>query len=141
MRPFIALFVMALLFLALFYVIKWLRRPNVDSYFSKATGIGLLASFLLLWISLAVGIFGEPDLSEVSALLLLGGLAIVVKLSPKAMVKVMVITAIWQLLVGVWAFANGSLSAQFGGRELLLNAFFALLFVLSAWYYSKVKLG
>ena len=95
----------------------------------SAAGIGLLASFLVIWINGAVGMIGSE--SNPMNLLFAGVLAIglagaaLARLEPRGMARAMVVTAVAQALAG----ATG-LTTDMRGSILAIG--FAALWLLSA---------
>jgi hypothetical protein len=100
-----------------------------------AIGVGLAAVFLLVWVNAAVGIIGDGPVNlmyiGVPAVLIIG--AFIVRFKPRGMVLVLFAAALTQMLVPVIALLvwnapfNPGIIQVFG-----LNAFFAILFILSA---------
>jgi len=108
-------------------------------------GVAVVAGFLLIWLNLAVGIIGSED--NPANLIYLGVLAITIigagisHLRPLGMARTMFITAIAQMLVPVIGliFWRSSLEESPGLVGVFgLNAFFAVLFVISALLFRSV---
>lgn len=100
-----------------------------------AVGIALAASFLSIWINLAVGIIGSEDnpanliYAGVIAVALVG--AVVARLRPLGMAGAMVAAAIAQALAFVFALVAG---LGFTGP---ITVFFVTLWLLSAWLFRR----
>jgi MFS family permease len=105
-------------------------RMTRNTAYRLGVAVGLLAALLLVWISLAVGIIGSEDnpanLLYVAVLATAVGGAIAAGLRAAGMARAMFATAAAQMLVGLLVLAAGL------GFTLIINAFFALLWCLSA---------
>ena len=107
--------------------------------YRAAVAVTVVAGFLLIWVNLAVGIIGSED--NPANLIYLGILAIgiigavISRLRPLGMARTMFTTAIAQMLVPVilLIFWRSYLEESPGIVGVFgLNAFFAVLFVISA---------
>lgn len=103
--------------------------------YRAAVGVALAAAFLLVWISLAVGIIGTE---HNPANLMFGGVlavgiigAVNGRFRPQGMARASVATALAQALVGVIALIIGSIEA------VMLTAFFVALWLTSAGLFRK----
>jgi hypothetical protein len=118
------------------------RKGGTIAY-RVAVGVALGAAFFLVWVNLAVGIIGDDNPAN---LMYFGVLAVgivgaaVARLEPRRMARVLLAMALAQVLVPVIAlifwktnFAPGVL-AVFG-----LNAFFAMLFIVSAFFFRRAS--
>ncbi len=130
MIKFLPLIVIAAAFIVIFIVLT-ARKPDNAAY-KSAIGLALAAAFILIWVSLGVGIFGPPDPHEVWALAIGGIGAIIARFQPQGMARALFATALAQALVGVIALIAGSASPVYWPREIILNGFFVALFVGSA---------
>ncbi len=105
-------------------------RMTRNTAYRLGVAVALLAALLLVWISLAVGIIGSEDnpanLLYVAVLATAVGGAIAAGLAAAGMARAMFATAAAQMLVGLLVLAAGL------GFTLIINAFFALLWCLSA---------
>lgn len=120
------------------------RNLNSIAY-RIAVGVAAVAGLLLIWMNLAVGIIGSED-NPVN--LLYGGvLAIgiigagVARFQPRGMSHALFATALAQMLVPVIAlvFWRPSLNEPPGTLgTFILNAFFAVLFVVSGLLFRRV---
>lgn len=76
-----------------------------------AMGIALFAALLILWINLAVGIIGEPDdpanLMYFAVLAVGLGGAVIARLRPEGMARVLMVMALAQVLVGAVTLSTG----------------------------------
>ena len=110
------------------------RKMNNITYRS-AVGLSVLTALMLVWVNLAVGIIGSEEnpanlmYSGVLVVMIIG--AFVTRLRPYGMAWVLFVTAIAQLLVGFIALIAGL------DHKLILDAFFALLWVGSALLFRK----
>ncbi len=105
-------------------------RMSHNTAYRLGVAVALLATVLLVWISLAVGIIGSEDnpanLLYVAVLATALGGAVAAGLQAPGMARAMFATAAAQMLVGLLVLAAGL------GFTLIINAFFALLWCLSA---------
>ena len=117
-------------------------RKGSAAPYRAGVGFALAASFLLIWMNGAVGIIGSENnpanllYAGVFAVLLIG--AAVVRLEARGMARTLIATAITQALVPVVAliiwrpdFSPGIIGV------FVLNAFFVVLFVLSALFFRR----
>jgi hypothetical protein len=109
-----------------------------------ALAIALAASFLLVWVNLAVGIIGDvggPNALYLGVLAVGLGGAIITRVRPSGMALTMLLMALAQMLVPVFAlfFARSEMVTQPPGLAgvIALNACFAALFVASAWLFRR----
>ena len=121
-------------------------RMTGNTAYRAAVGVALAAAFILVWMNLAVGVIGtERD----DANLMYGGVlavgiigAIIARFQPDGMARALFATALAQALVAVIALLAGLGSPWSGpGEVLILNGFFAALFVGSAWLFRKAARG
>ena len=117
-------------------------RATGNLAFRVAVGVALAAAFLLVWINLAVGIIGSEDNPAnlmyfgVLAVGILG--AVIARFRPSGMARALFATALAQALAAVIAILGGlGLPASRPLELLLLNAFFAALWLVSAWLFRK----
>ena len=107
--------------------------------YRAAVAVTVVAGFLLIWVNLAVGIIGSEDnpanliYLSILAIGIIG--AVISRLRPLGMARTMFTTAIAQMLVPVilLIFWRSYLEESPGIVGVFgLNAFFAVLFVISA---------
>jgi hypothetical protein len=107
-----------------------------------AVGVALTAAFLLVWINGAVGIIGNEDNPAnlmyfgVLAVLTIG--SVMARFRPRGMVRALFATALAQMLVPVIALIAWRPSLNDAPGILgvfMLNAFFAMLFIVSAFLF------
>ena len=118
-------------------------RITGNSAFRAAVGLAIVAAFLLVWINLAVGIIGSED--NPANLMYLGVLAVgligagIARLQPDGMARALVATALAQALAGVIAlmFGWGSDGENWPRVIVVLNGFFAALWLGSAWLFRR----
>ena len=109
-------------------------RLAVNSAYRAGVGVAVVASFLLIWINLAVGIIGSEDnrlnllYGGVLAVALAG--ALIGRFRPAGMARAFIAAAVAQLLVGVVALTAGYFT-------LVLEAFFAGMWLISAALFRK----
>jgi len=122
-------------------------RKTGNTAYRAAVGVALAAAFILVWISLAVGVIGtERD----DANLMYGGVlavgiigAIIARFQPHGMARALFATALAQALVAVIALAArlGSTGPIWPLDILALTGFFVALFAGSALLFRKAARG
>lgn len=117
-------------------------RMTGNTAYRAAVGVALAAAFILVWLSLGVGIIGRDG--DPANLMYLGVLAVgivaavMARLRPAGMARALLATALAQAMVAAIALIAGLGSPWSGPAEiLLLNGFFVALFVGSAWLFRK----
>ncbi len=123
-----------------------MRTPRNRTAYRSAIGVALAAAFLLVWLSLGVGIIGKDgDRANVMyfGVLAVGIIgAIVARLQPQGMARALLAMAIAQALVAAIALIARLGLPWSGPAELvLLNGFFIALFVGSAWLFRRAARG
>ena len=120
-------------------------RINITMY-RFAIGVALAAAFILIWLSLGVGIIGKDG--DPANLMYFGVLAveiigaIIARLQPHGMARALFATAFAQALVAVIALIAGLGLPWSGPAEILgLNGFFIALFAGSAWLFRRAARG
>ena len=121
-------------------------RATSNTAYRAAVGVGLAAAFVLVWMSLAVGIIGsegEPANLMYGGVLAVGIIgAIIARFQPHGMARALVATALAQALVAAIAVIAGLGHPWSGALELaILNGFFVALFLGSAWLFRRAALG
>jgi hypothetical protein len=118
-------------------------RMTGNTAYRAAVGVALGAAFMLIWMSLAVGIIGSEDnpanlmYGGVLAVGILG--ALIVRFEPCCIACVLAVTALAQVLVGMIALFGGLGSAGANWPEVIvfLTGFFAVLWLISALLFRK----
>ena len=114
-----------------------------NTAYRAAVGVAVAAAFLLIWINLAVGIIGSEDHP---ANLMYGGVlavgiigSVIVRFQPQGMMRALVGMALAQALAAVIAliFGWGSGGANWPQVIVVLNGFFAALWLGSAWLFRR----
>ena len=120
-------------------------RINITMY-RFAIGVALAAAFILIWLSLGVGIIGKDG--DPANLMYFGVLAveiigaIIARLQPHGMARALFATAFAQALVAVISLIAGLGLPWSGPAEILgLNGFFIALFAGSAWLFRRAARG
>ena len=108
--------------------------------YRSVVGVALATAFILVWLSLGVGIIGadgDPANLMYFGVLAVGIIgAIVARFRPHGMARALFATALAQALVAVIALIFGLGLPWSLSREILaLNGFFCALFVGSAWLF------
>lgn len=118
-------------------------RMTGNTAYRAAVGVAAVAAFLLIWINLAVGIIGSEDNP---ANLMYGGVlavgiigAVIARFEPHGMARALVGMALAQVLVAVLAliFRWGSHGENWPQVIVVLNGFFAALWLGSAWLFRR----
>jgi len=111
-----------------------------------AVGVALAAAFILVWLSLGVGIIGADG--DRANLMYFGVLAVgitgalIARFQPRGMARALLAMALAQALVGAIALIAGLGYPYSGPLEILgLTGFFVALFVGSAWLFQRAALG
>lgn len=111
-----------------------------------AIGGALAAAFMLIWLSLGVGIIGADG--DRANLMYFGVIAvgiagaIVARLKPAGMARTMLAMALVQMVIAAIAIIGGLGLPYSGPLELLgLNGFFIALFAGSAWLFQHAASG
>lgn len=115
---------------------------TANTAYRAAVAVALAAAFILIWMNGAVGIIGSEDNA---ANLMFGGVlavgiagAIVARFRPGAMARVLMATALAQVLVAVVVLIAGLGSGRHWPVDILvLTGFFVALWLLSAWLFRK----
>ncbi len=121
-----------------------LTRRAAESAYRSATGLALLAAFLLIWINGAVGFIGSEDnpanllYSGVLVVGLIG--AVLARLEPRGMAWALAATASAQFLVPVLALIVWRPAFSPGVVQVfVLNFVFVLLFLMAAGLFAKAE--
>jgi hypothetical protein len=132
--------VAAILILGVGVAFELTVRMTGNIAFRAAVGIALTATLILIWLNLAVGIIGSEDNP---ANLMYGGVlavgltgAVVGRFQPHGLARAMLVTALAQAVVTATALISRIQSPVSPAVEILvLNGFFAVLWLLSAWLF------
>ena len=117
-----------------------------NTAYKSAVGLALATLFLLVWVNGAVGIIGNEG--NQANLMYFGVIAVgiigafIARLEPRGMARALFVTALAQMLVPVialmiWPPQITSWGAAGVVGVFVLNAFFATLFLGSAWLFRK----
>jgi hypothetical protein len=111
-------------------------RMSSSTAYRAAIGIAVVAGFLVVSINLAVGIIGtegDPANLMFGGVLMVGAVgAFIARFQPPGMARALFATAVAQALVAVIALVAG-----LGFEAVVLSAFFAALWLLSAGLFRK----
>jgi peptidoglycan/LPS O-acetylase OafA/YrhL len=123
-----------------------MRTRTNSTVYRSAIGVALAAAFILVWLSLGVGIIGKDG--DPANLMYFGVLAvgiigaIIARLQPHGMARALFATALAQALVAAIALIAGLGLPWSGPAEILvLNGFFIALFAGSAWLFRRAARG
>ena len=117
-----------------------------NTAYKSAVGLALATPFLLVWVNGAVGVIGNEG--NQANLMYFGVIAVgiigafIARLEPRGMARALFVTALAQMLVPVialmiWPPQITSWGAAGVVGVFVLNAFFATLFLGSAWLFRK----
>jgi hypothetical protein len=120
---------------------------NTDNIaYRLAVGVALAGAFILVWLSLGVGIIGKDG--DPANLMYFGVLAVgiigalIARFQPRGLARALFATALAQALVAVIALIARLGYPYSGPLEILgLNGFFVALFVGSAWLFRRAAHG
>ena len=123
-------------------VVYLAMRIRKNTAYRLAIGLALLATFLIIWVNLAVGIIGEPDNPAnflylgVPMVAFMG--ALIARLQPPGMSVVLFVTAGVQGLVALITLLGGwATPVSWAWAMLLINGMFTALWVASALLFRK----
>lgn len=123
--------IMGLLLGSLGLGIEFLVRQSGSLFVRLGAIVMVLTGFLTIWVNLAVGMIGDDELYNLLFLLPLGAALLggaIVRLDPRAMVKVSLLAALLQVGIGLGGYAmdprGAILSAGFGLFWLFAAALF-----------------
>lgn len=114
--------------------------------YRAAVGVALAAAFLLIWLSLGVGVIGrdgDPANVMYFGVLAVGAIgALIARFRPAGMARALLATAVAQALVAVIALVGRLGQPWSGPLEILgLTGLFVALFVASAFLFRKAARG
>jgi hypothetical protein len=112
--------------------------------YRTAAGVALATAFILVWLSLGVGIIGRDG--DPANLLYFGVLAVgvigafIARFQPGGMARALLATALAQVVVVVITLMARLGLPWSGPLEILgLNAFFITMFIGSAWLFRRAS--
>ena len=117
-----------------------MQAPVSRTAYRLALGLALIASLLLVWLSLGVGIIGadgDPANLMYFAVVAIGIVgAVITRLRAMGMARTLFAMAIAQAIITVIALVMGLGLPWSGPAELiLLNGFFVAMFAISGWLF------
>ncbi|MGN2253772.1 hypothetical protein ACFWZ4_10380 [Frateuria sp. GZRe12] len=123
-----------------------MRAPVHLNTFRSAACVALVATILLVWLSLGVGIIGadgDPANRMYFGVVAIGVVgAAIARLHPVGMARALAAMAFAQALIGAFALVEGLGLPWSGPAEIvLLNGFFVALFGGSAWMFAQAARG
>lgn len=118
-------------------------RMSRNWFYRGGVGVAVAATFLLIWVNLAVGFLGHED--NPANLIFFGVFAVgvigafIVGFRPAGMAKAMAATAAAQVVVGVVALAAGLGSAGYDGvyEVVMGSSLFGGMWLASAWLFRR----
>ncbi len=118
-------------------------RTKGNATYRAAVAVALAAAFILVWVSLGVGIIGKDG--DPANLMYVGVLAVgltgaaIARLRPAGMARTLLAMAIAQVVVAVIALVAGfGSTVPLWWLDILgLTGFFAALWLLSAWLFRQ----
>ena len=123
-----------------------MRTRIKSTAYRSAVGVALAVAFIIVWLSLGVGIIGadgDPVNLMYFGVLAVGIIgAVIARFRPRGMARVLLATALAQALVAAIALIAGLGLPWSGPAEILaLNGFFISLFAGSAWLFLCAARG
>jgi hypothetical protein len=117
-------------------------RMTGNTAYGSAVVVALAAAFILVWLSLGIGIIGadgDPANLMYFGVLAVGIIgAVIARFRPRGMARALFATALTQALVAAIALIADLGYPWNGPLEILaLNGFFVALFVGSAWLFRR----
>ncbi|MBD2158916.1 hypothetical protein [Leptolyngbya sp. FACHB-16] len=117
-----------------------------NTTYRLAVSIAIATAFILVWLSLGVGIIGrdgDPANLMYFGVLVVGIIgALIARFRPRGMARALFATALAQTSVTMIALTAGLGHPWSGPLELLLlNGFFVALFAGSAWLFRRAAHG
>lgn len=121
-------------------------RPTSPTPYRAAVALTVVASLLLIWLSLGVGIIGadgDPANRMYFGIIAIGAIgSVIARFQPRGMARVLLAMAAAQALIAVVALAAGLGLPWSGPLEIvILNGFFVALFGAAAWLFRRAALG
>lgn len=121
-----------------------MRTPLYRNTYRSAACVALVATILLVWLSLGVGIIGadgDPANRMYFGVVAIGVIGVAMaRLHPIGMARALAAMAFAQALIGAFALVEGLGLPWSGPAEIvLLNGFFVALFGGSAWMFAQVE--
>ncbi len=122
-------------------------RMTITKAYRLAVGASIATALLLLWIIGAVGLIGvegDPFDRLYGGVLAVGIIgALIARFRPAGMARAMVATALAQTLVTVTALIIGKQHVPVSSvlEIVLLNGFYVVLWIGSAWLFRKAATG
>jgi hypothetical protein len=118
-------------------------RMSKDIVYRVAAGVAVVTGFLLVWVNIAVGFLGDEEnpanlmFFGLLGLTLIG--ALVVRFRASGLARLLVATAVGQVLIGVAAVAFGlGASGDRGVYEAVMGtSMFTVLWLASAWLFAR----
>lgn len=113
-----------------------------DTTYRYALALAAGASFMLIWVSMSVGLIGadgDPVNVMYFGVIAIGGIgALAARRQPRGMARTLVAMAIGQTVVAAIALFGGLGRPWSGPLEIVYsNAFFVALFMCSAWLFRR----
>jgi hypothetical protein len=125
----------------------WQYLKTRSSTYRFAFGIGLAGAFLLFWANGAVGIIGSENnpanlmYGAVFTVGLIGSL--ISRFKPRGMARTLFSAALVQILIPIIALSVWPAKASWGEAGVIgvfaINAFFAMLFIISALLFRRAN--
>jgi hypothetical protein len=120
------------------------KRGGTTAY-RAAVGVAVATALVLVWVNAAVGIIGDDESFNVMyfGVLAVGMIgALIARLRPRGMARALFAMAIGQMLVPLIVLATPNLRSALMQPPgpvgvFVLNAFFAMLWIGSAWLFRK----
>jgi len=124
-----------------------IARKSEEIVYRSAFGVALAGVFLLLWVNGAVGIIGSEDnpANLMYGMVLIAGIlgSFMSRLKSKDMMVTLLVIALIQFIVPIVALIFEPANASWGKTGVIgvfvLNAFFVMLFIISALLFRRTS--
>ena len=139
--------IMGIILFSIGLTYELIARKSEKTVYHAAFGVALAGVFLLLWVNGAVGIIGSEDNPAnllYGAVLIAGILgSFMSRFKPKGMMFTLYVMALIQFLVPVFGLIIGSANDSWGEAGVIgvfvLNAFFTMIFIISAMLFQRAS--
>jgi len=137
--------IMGIILFSIGLAYELIARKSEKTVYRAAFGVALAGVFLLLWINGAVGIIGSEDnpANLMYGMVLIAGIlgSFMSRLKSKGMMITLYVMALVQFLVPIVALNIGPANVSWGQAGVIgvfvLNAFFTMIFVISAMLFQR----
>jgi uncharacterized membrane protein YiaA len=137
--------IMGIILFSIGLTYELIARKSEKTVYHAAFGVALAGVFLLLWVNGTVGIIGSEDnpANLIYGAVLIAGIigSFLSRFKSRGMARTLYVMALVQFLVPIFALIIGPANASWGEPGVVgvfvLNAFFVMLFIISALLFSR----